>query len=195
MVSTGKIRILLAILITTAIVGIVAAISLKGSRRASMEPVHLQLPHNIDVAMQNARFTEMRNGTTVWELVAERAEYDKSGDVAYLSNIRMHFAKTRTAGAITVTAAKGEYYSKTNNIKLRGTVHVTAEASASFDTESIDYLASKSQFSTSEPVTFHHQRLTLSAQGMELNVKNQKAIFHKAIDATVVAINAGRKNR
>lgn len=195
MVSSVKIRILLAILVITAIVGIVVAISLKGSRRAPMEPVHLQLPQNIDVAMHNARFAEMRNGMIVWELVAERAEYDKSGEVAYLSNIRMEFAKTRTADAITVTAAKGEYSSKSNNVKLRGKVHVTTEASASFDTESIDYLAAKSLFRTSESVTFHHQRLALSAQGMELNVKDQKAMFHKAIDATLVAINVGRKDR
>lgn len=179
----------MAILVTAAIVGIVAAISLKGPRLASMEPVHLQLPHNIDVAMHNARFAEMRNGTTVWELVAERAEYDKSGDIAYLSNIRMEFAKTRTAGAITVTAAKGEYSTKSNNVKLRGKVHVTTEANSSFDTESIDYHASKSQFRTSESVTFRHQRLELSAQGMELNVKDQKAKFNKAIDATVAGLS------
>ncbi len=195
MVSSGKIRILLAILITMAIVGIVAAISKKGPRRAPMDSVSQQLPQNIDVAMQNARFAEMRNGTAVWELVAERAEYDKSGNVVYLSNIRMEFAKTRTADAITVTAAKGEYSSKSNNVKLRGKVRVTTEAGASFDTESIDYLANKSQIRTSESVNFRHQRLALSAQGMELNVKDQKARFHKAIDATVLANNVVRNDR
>jgi len=195
MVSSGKIRILLAILITMAIVGIVAAISKKGPRRAPMDSVSQQLPQNIDVAMQNARFAEMRNGTAVWELVAERAEYDKSGNVVYLSDIRMEFAKTRTAGAITVTAAKGEYSSKSNNVKLRGKVRVTTDAGASFDTESIDYLANKSQFRTSESVIFRHQRLALSAQGMELNVKDQKARFHRAIDATVLANNIVRNDR
>jgi len=195
MVSSGKIRILLAILITMAIVGIVAAISKKGPRRAPMDSVSQQLPQNIDVAMQNARFAEMRNGTAVWELIAERAEYDKSGNVVYLSNIRMEFAKTRTADAITVTAAKGEYSSKSNNVKLRGKVRVTTEAGASFDTESIDYLANKSQFRTSESVNFRHQRLALSARGMELNVKDQKARFHKAIDATVLANNVVRNDR
>lgn len=188
MVSSGKIRILLAILITTAIVGIVVAISLKGSRRAPMDPVNQQLPQNIDVAMHNARFYEMRAGTTVWELFAERAQYDKSGDVVYLSKIRMEFAKTRTAGAITVTAEKGEYSSKTNDVKLRGKVHVTTETSASFETESIDYLAAKSQLRTSELVSFRHKRLALSAQGMELSVKDQKARFYKEIDATLTGM-------
>jgi len=178
----------LAILVTTAIVGIVAAISLKGSRRPPMDPVHLQLPQNIDVAMHNARFAEIRHGITVWELIAGRAEYDKSGDVVYLSNIRMEFAKTRSTGAITVTAAKGEYSSKSNDVKLRGKVHVTTGTHASFDTESMDYLASKSQFHTSESVAFRHQRLALSAQGMELNVKDQKARFYKDINATLAAM-------
>lgn len=185
MMSSGKIRILLASLVAAAIAGIVTAIFLNGSRRAPMEPVNLQIPHNIDVAMHNARFAEMRNGTTVWELFAERAEYDKSGDVVYLDNIRMKFAKARNAGAITVTASKGEYSSKNNDVKLRGKVHVTTESSASFDTESIDYHAGKSQFSTSEPVAFRHQRLALSAQGLELNVKDQKARFFKEIDAAL----------
>lgn len=178
-----------------AIVGIVAAISIKGSRRAPIESANLQLPQNIDVAMQNVRFAEMRNGTAVWELVAERAEYDKSGDVAYLSNIRMEFAKTRTVETITVTAAKGEYFSKNNDVKLRGKVHVTTGTNASFDTESLDYQANKSQFHTSESVKFHHQRMALSAKGMELDVKDQKARFLKEIDATVVACSAENNGR
>src|SRR6185369_3048248 len=115
MVSFGNIRIILAFLVTIAIVGIVATISLKGSKQAPLEPVHLQLPQNIDVALRNARFTEISDGTTVWELVAERAEYDKSGDVAYLTGIHMVFAKTGSAGAITVTAARGEYSSKSRD--------------------------------------------------------------------------------
>lgn len=188
MVSLGNIRIMLALLVTMAIVGIVATISLKGTKQAPLEPVHLQLPQNIDVALRNARFTEISNGATVWELVAERAEYDKSGEVAYLTDIRMEFAKTRTAGGVTVTAARGEYSSKNRDVKLRGTVHVTTDSKASFESDSLDYLAARSQFRTADPVTFHHQRLALSAKGMELNVKDQKARFFSAIDATVTGL-------
>jgi len=188
MVSSGNIRLVLAILVATTIIGIVAAISLKGSKRAPSEPVLQQLPQHIDVALHKARFTEMRAGTAVWELVAERAEYDKSGDSASLSGIRMVFAKTGSEGAITVTAAHGEYSSKSRNVKLWGKVHVTTEAGARFDTESIDYLAALSQFRTTEPVTFRHLRMALAAQGMELNVKDQKVRFFKAIDATVAGL-------
>lgn len=185
MASLGNIRLILAILVTTAIVGITVAVSMKGSKPASQGAAFQQLPQNIDVALRKARFTEMRDGAAVWELVADRAEYNKNGDVAYLTGVRMEFAKTGSSGAITVMAARGQYSSKSRNVALRGAVHVETEAGMSFDTEAIEYQASRSVFKTAEPVTFRHQRLALAAQGMELNVKEQKARFHKAIDAKV----------
>jgi lipopolysaccharide export system protein LptC len=185
MVSPRNIRFALALLVTTAIIGIVAAISFKGSRTALPEPVSRQLPQNIDVALHNARFADMRDGVTVWELVADRAEYDKTGDVAYLSNVHMVFAKTRTNGTITVTASKGEYANASRNVRLRGKVHVVTESGMIFDTESLDYLAGPSLFRTAERVDFHHERLSLAAIGMELDVKTETSRFFKSINAVV----------
>ena len=190
MVSPRNIRFALALLVTTAIIGIVAAISFKGSRTALPEPVAKPLPQNIDVALHNARFTEMRDGVTIWELVADRAEYDKSGDVAYLSDIHMVFAKTRSNGAITITATKGEYANASRNVRLRGNVHVVTESGIVFDTESLDYLAGLSRFKTSERVDFHSERLSLAAIGMELDVKTETSRFFKAIDAVVEGVSS-----
>jgi len=188
MVSPRNIRFALALLVTAAIVGIVVAISLKGFRTTPPEPVSQQLPKNIDVALQNARFTEMRDGTTVWELVAERAEYDKTGDVVYLSDIHMVYARSRTNGSITLTAAKGEYSSASKNIRLRGKVHVVTETGMVFDTESLDYLAESSLFRTADRVDFHHERLSLAATGMELDAKAETSRFLKSIDAVVTGV-------
>jgi len=185
MVSPRNIRFALALLVTAAIVGIVSAISLKGFRTTSQEPVSQQLPQNIDVALHNARFTEMRDGTTVWELVAERAEYDKSGETVYLTDVHMVFAKTRTNGKITVTASKGEYANASRDVRLRGKVHVVTESGMVFDTESLDYLAGPSLFRTAERVDFHQERLSLAAIGMELAVKTETSRFFKSIDAVV----------
>jgi LPS export ABC transporter protein LptC len=168
----------------------VAAIALKGSRQAALpEPSSRQLPQNIDMAIHDAFFYEVRGGITVWDLVAKKAEYNKSGDIAYLSDIRMKFAKTPSAGALTVTAVKGIYSNKSRNVALRGKVHVVTETGVSFDTEAIDYLAEHSQFRTSDEVTCRQQRLTLTAQGMELDVASQKARFLKAVDARVAGLN------
>jgi LPS export ABC transporter protein LptC len=188
MVSPRNIRLALALLVTAAIVGIVAAISLKGFRATSPGPVSQQLPQNIDVALHKARFSEMRDGTTVWELVAERAEYDKSGDVAYLSDIHMVYTKSRTNGSITLTASKGEYSNASKNVRLRGQVHVVTESGMTFDTESLDYQAESSLFRTADRVDFHHERLSLAAVGMEFDAKTEKSRFFKTVDAVVKGV-------
>ena len=188
MVSPRNIRFVLALLVTATIVGIVSAISLKGFRTTSPEPVSQQLPQNIDVALQNARFTEMRDGTTVWELVAKHAEYDKTGEVAYLSDIHMVYAKTRTNGSITLTASTGEYSNSSRNIRLRGKVHVVTESGMVFDTESLDYLAESSLFRTADHVDYRHERLSLAAIGMELYAKTETSHFFKSVDAVVEGV-------
>ena len=190
MVSPRNIRFALALLVTTAVIAIATVIYFKGSRTALPEPVSKQLPQNIDVALNNARFTEMRDGVTVWELVADRAEYDKTGDVAYLSNVHMVFAENRSNGTITVTASKGEYANANRNVRLRGKVHMVTESGMVFDTDSLDYLAGPSLFKTAVRVDFHHERLSLAAIGMELDVKTETARFFKSIDAVVEGLQS-----
>jgi len=185
MVSPRNIRFVLALLVTAAIIGIVAAISLKGFRTTLPEPVSKQLPQNIDVALHKARFTEMHEGTAVWELVAERAEYDKTGEVVYLTDIHMVYAKSRTNGSITLTASKGEYSNSTKNIRLRGMVHVVTDSGMVFDTESLDYQADSSLFRTADHVDFRHDRLSLAATGMEFYAKTESSHFFKSVDAVV----------
>jgi len=185
MVSPRNIRLALAIIVITATIGIVAAISQKGSKSISPEPISQRIPNNIDLALQNARFTEMREGVVVWVLVADRAEYDKSGEAAGLTGIKMDFSRTKTSGAVTVTAAKGDYSAKNKNVRLRGNVRLVTEDGAVFETESIDYVAARSSFVTSQPVKFRHQRLELTARGFEMDVVKQQADFHKPVDAVI----------
>lgn len=193
MVSPRNIRLILAILVMMATIGIVAAILQKGSQPAPPEPVPQQLPRNIDVALRNARFSEMQDGNVVWILKAERAEYDKDGNTAYLSGIRMDFFKGKSSGTITLTASKGEYSTKSRNVRLRGKVHVITETGASFDSESLDYQAARSRFRTSDPIRFRHQRISLTARGMELDRNDQVAHFNKEIQAVVVGTKPGSK--
>ncbi|MEI6206256.1 MAG: LPS export ABC transporter periplasmic protein LptC [Desulfuromonadales bacterium] len=187
MISPVFIRPALVIVITTAIILIVTVISRNGSNRvAPVQSAFQQLPHNIDIALKQAHFSEMKDGSINWELVAEEVEYDKNGEIAYLSGgIRMDFIRNKTRGAVKVTADSGEYQSNNKNITLRGKVHVLTEDGASFDTDSIRYTAAVSRFTTTDTIMFRQARLTLNAVGMEMDVKDQRARFLKLVDATV----------
>lgn len=186
MVSPVFIRPVLAIFVTMVLIGIVAFIFRSGSHdRIPEQTAHRKLPQHIDIALKKARFSEMREGSVVWELVAEQVEYDKGGEIAHLGDIQMNFVRSRKSGAISVTAEHGDYSIDKRDVKLHGKVHVETEDGVSFDTESIEYRALKSQFKTMDQITFRQQRLTLTAIGMEMNVKDQRAQFFKQIAATV----------
>ena len=179
---------MLALLVIVAIVGIAVAVFRSGPRdSAPVQPVHQQLPHNIDVALKNARFSEIQGGLLVWELIAGRVDYDKSGDTAYLSNIRMEFQHTRSHGSVTATADKGEYSSLEKTVRLNGHVHVVTEDGASFKTGSIIYTGATAQFTTTDQVIFRQQRIRLTAVGMSLGVNNQLARFFSTVNAEIIA--------
>jgi LPS export ABC transporter protein LptC len=187
MISPVYIRPLMALLVIAAIISIAVVVLRNGPEGSAPElSAGQQLPHNIDVALKKARFSEIQGGLVVWELVAERVDYDKRGDTAYLSDIRMEFQHTRSQGAVTVTADRGEYSSSAKSVRLKGHVHVSTEDGASFKTDSIVYTGATSRFSTADPVIFRQQRLQLTAVGMDLGVKNQRARFYSSVDASIV---------
>lgn len=188
MVSSVYIRPLLALLVMAVFIGIVSVVYRNVPEGAApVRPAGQQLPHNIDVALKKARFSEIQDGLLVWELVAERVDYDKVGETAYLSGIRMEFQHTLSHGSVTVTADSGEYSSAAKTVRLKGHVTVVTEDGARFNTNSIVYSGSTAQFSTGDPVVFRQQRLQLTAVGMELSVKNQRARFFSSIDASIIS--------
>ncbi|HPX61615.1 MAG TPA: LPS export ABC transporter periplasmic protein LptC [Deltaproteobacteria bacterium] len=191
--TARHIRRALAFAVVAAVIGIVGGIFFRGSGPATIEPPRKDVAPEIDLALNKARFSEMREGAVAWVLVADRAEYDKEGDVAFLTGINMELPKSNTSQKVTVTSEKGEYSSKTKNIKLRGKVHLVTEDGAVFDTEWIDYIEARDRFVTTAPVRCVHERLDLTARGMEMDVKSQKAYFHRPVDAAVAGLKSNKK--
>lgn len=187
MVSSFYIRLSLAFILIAAIIGIVTVIIRSDPQGSSpLLPVSQQLPKNIDIVLKKARFTEIQNGHILWELIAERVNYDKTGEIAYLSDIRMQFQRTATRGGITVLADSGEYSNLTKNVTLKGSVHVETEDGENFETASILYSGALSRFSTQDPVSFRKKNLQLKAIGMDLSVQSQLIRFHSAVDASMI---------
>ncbi len=187
MVSPKYIRPFMALLVIAALFGIAALVFRNvSSGPVTARPASQQLPRNIDVALKQARFSEIQDGVVVWKLVAGRVYYDKTGDVAYLSEISMDFPRNSSPGLITVTADNGEYSSRAKTVRLNGHVHVVTEDGASFETGSITYAKVQDQLSTADPVIFRQKKMQLSAVGMDLRVSDQRAHFHSLVNASIV---------
>lgn len=194
MVSPAYIRPLLALIVVAGLMGIAIAVFRSGSHEpVPASTVSQQLPKNIDVALKKALFSEIKEGTVVWELAAERADYDKSGSIAYLSDVRMDFKHTASQGSIVVTADSGEYSSDTKDVYLKGNVHLVTEEGADFRTTSIKYRGATSVFSTNEPISFKQERLQLTAVGMDLGANSQRARFHSSVNSVLNTESGVRK--
>lgn len=186
MLTAMNIRRTLALVVVVAIIGIVVAVSVQ-LRGRSTAPLTLSRPvaAHIDVALHKARFSGMRDGSPVWGLDADRAEYDKDGNTVSVTGIRLDVEETRDAGPVTLTAENGVYSEQTRNILLKGKVRVQAGNGAVFDAESVEYQAGRSLVRTSDAVSFRQQRLALTARGMEYDVREERCRFTGGVDAVV----------
>ena len=188
-----NIRPILVGLVLAALAGIVMAVSLKGSRTVSLDEQVRPLPAKTDVSLLGARFHELREGLPQWDLEAARADYDKDGRQAQLQQVRIIFEKSPTGSRITVAADAGEYDEQAGTLRLNGNVHGETADGARFTTDAIEYRSATSLLHTDRPVSFSQQRLALSARGMDMDVRDQKARFPKMVEAVVQGVSILKK--
>jgi LPS export ABC transporter protein LptC len=173
MIDPGKIRQILAIAIIAAIVAIAGAIALKAYRGMRSGPVLPSLPKNIDVSLQKIHYTETKDGMKKWDLVADKAEFDKVGDVVRLTGIRLEIAMGGKTGDTVLTSDRGDYYTKSKNVDLIGNVTAKSVSGMEFTTARASYLAGSSLVRTADPVRFSNGNMKVQGTGMEFFVETR----------------------
>lgn len=170
MVNPSKIRQLLALVIVFASLALAAAIALKTFRGMRSGPILPGLPKNIDVALQKIHYTETKNGKKKWDLLADRAEFDKTRDVIRLSRVRLDVALSGKPESIVLTAAEADYHTGTKNVELIGGVVARSSSGMEFTTERVDFDSSRSLLHTADRVKFSDGNLKVEGVGMDLMV-------------------------
>jgi LPS export ABC transporter protein LptC len=192
MITTGKIRQILALVIVTATLALAGAIALKAYR--AMKSVNLipNLPKNIDVSLQKIHYSETKGGIKKWDLVADKADYEKVNDIIRLEKIRLVVLSATDSGDITLTADRADYLSKSKNIKLQGNVLAKSASGMVFTTGHADYAAAKSMIHTTDRVKFVDKGLTIEGRGMECMTESKKIKVLQDVTATYLP-GAGKK--
>ena len=170
MVNPSKIRQLLALVIVLASLALAAAIALKTFRGMRSGPILPGLPKNIDVALQKIHYTETKSGKKKWDLLADRAEFDKTRDVIRLSKVRLDVALSGKPESIVLTAAQADYHTGTKNVELIGGVVARSSSGMEFTTERVAYVSSRSLLHTADRVKFSDGNLKVEGVGMDLMI-------------------------
>jgi LPS export ABC transporter protein LptC len=174
MINQRKIRQLLALVIIVAVLALAAAIALKAFRGMRVGPVLPRLPKNIDVSLQKIHYTETKGGVKKWDLLADKAEYDKAGEIVRLTGIRLEVAQTGKAGGVVLTSERADYHSRTRDVDLIGNVVAKSESGMQFTTGRIAYIAARSMLKTADRVKFSDVGLVVEGIGMEFMVDTKQ---------------------
>lgn len=183
MINLSKIRQLLALVIIMAVVALGAAIALKAYRGMRGGPALPSLPKNIDVSLQKIHYTETRDGVKKWDLVADKAEYDKADEVIRLTGIRLEVAAAGKTGEIVLTSEQADYHTRSRDVELIGNVVAKSATGMEFTTGRVAYVAARSMLRTSDRVRFTDGSLRVDGIGMEFMVDAKKLKIMRQVEA------------
>jgi LPS export ABC transporter protein LptC len=186
MITTGKIRQILALAIITATLAIAGAIALKAYRGMRSVPLLPSLPKNIDVSLQKIHYTETKGGMKKWDLVADKAEYGKVNELIRLAVIRLEVAGAGKEGELVLTADRGTYQTASKNVDLFGNVVAKSASGMVFTTGQAAYAAARSMVHTADRVKFSDGSLTVEGRGMEFLVEEKKMKILQDVTASFI---------
>lgn len=185
MLKLNKIRLLLALVIVLAGISLVVAILLEVYREKRPGERLSRLPKNIDVSLQKIHYTETKNGVRKWDLLADKAEYDKGREITRLTGVRLTVDGDRTTGDIILTADRADYHNKSRDVSLSGNIIAKSRAGMEFSTSHAEYVAARSMIKTADRVRFTDGKLTVEGIGMELMTDSRSVKILRDVTATV----------
>ncbi len=189
--ASKRIRQLLATAIIVASVAIAGTVALKQFRSAQPESVPRNSSPEIDMAMAGAAFSEMQGDTKLWSLTAEKAEYNKESGSVRLKKVSTEIYEGKGKG-MAITSQSGSYNEGLRIVRMNGQVHIVTKRGMVLDTDFLEYRSAEGVVLTDRPVRVTDGRLTLTAQGMDLIIKDEQVRFHHQIQAVIEGHHAQR---
>lgn len=189
--SPRRIKQVLAITILASTVALVAVIVSKQQRTTPSATVPHTTSPNVDMSMKQVSFSEMRDNATLWNLVAEQADYDKEPGVVHLTTVRLETFEGKTGGVV-ITSQTGRYQESKRLVTMEGAVHAVTRKGMIFDTDLLEYLPATGMLTTSNPVSVQDGRLRLKARGMEASLKTEQVRFLSQVNSVVEGNHAKR---
>lgn len=189
MPNKRRIRQILAVAIVAASVALAGAVIFRQLRTTPPESASRKISPEIDMAMTKLRFSEMEDNAKLWELVADRADYDKEPGQARLSGVRLETFEGKVGGMV-VTSDTGSYDEPARIVRMNGKVHAVTRRGMIVDTESAEYRPDSGMLVSDRPVTVVDGRMKLDAVGMNMSLKDEKVRFLKQVDAVIEGKNA-----
>ncbi len=181
----------MAALIVAVSAALIGGVLVKQHRSAPPESTTRSTSPGVDMAINKLHFSEMRADAKLWDLAAERAEYDKETGTTTLLDVRAEIYGDK-AGSLEITSKRGSYDEPRKLVVMQQQVHAVTKRGMVFDTDRLEYRTIPGQIATAQPVTVHDGRLTLHARGMVLSLQDEQVSFKGPVEAVIEGYHGKR---
>lgn len=187
MQNFNKIRRVLALAVIAAAAYIMVAIAVKFHRVKDPGDLLADLPKNIDLSLKKVHYTNTKDGTLQWDLVARKVDYYNNPGIIRFSEAEMLMIGKGGSGKYTLKANTADYHKDTGDVKLVGNVTASSESGMKFTTGHVEYYAARSLISTSDRVKLVDGNLSVEGTGMEMQVDTKRLRVLHNVTAVVRA--------
>lgn len=185
----NNIRRIIAFLVIAAATYLTVAIALKVHKVKEPSDILAALPKNIDLSLQKVRYTNTKDGTTQWDLVASKVDYYNNPGIIRFTAPEMVFKSSGSAGKYTLTADKADYNKNSGDVKMVGNITASTASGMKFTTGHVEYSAKTALISTNDHVKLTDGNFSVEGNGMEIMINNKKL----KVSRNVTAIIGSRK--
>lgn len=187
MLTAGKIRMLLALTIVGTVVGLVV-VTLKRMPSTVQDslPARSTAERQAELTLRGIRVSETADGSTRWNLVAEKAEYDTDRTLVSLADVRLTVAPIdKKLGELELVSPTATYNTETRNVFLSGGVKARSTTGMGFSSRTVRFLGTSGIVTTADPISFSDEGFSLQGTGMEFVVGSSQLKIKKNVTATV----------
>lgn len=143
----------------------------------------------IDLIMRRVRLVEKKGGHKEWELLARKAEFDKSENRINLEDIKATFYPVDRK-PITISSKKGIVNNENKDIKLIGDVFIKSDEGYKLNTESLLWIASKRILETDDFVKITGERFKITGSGLISNIDSQDIKIKSRVEAIYYSVGS-----
>jgi LPS export ABC transporter protein LptC len=173
-------NILILVIIPLVVWGGVRA--LRNSRFLDKDATIERIPDNVDLTLQNIKYTKTSGGEPLWTLVADSAAHSKEDSITRIKDVRMVFYD-QEAGDIELTAEHGELMPEYRTVTVRTNVKVTNSQGNTLQTDYLEYKEAGNILQTDRMVTIHMGQFMVKGKGMQVDLETRTLVLLSDVEA------------
>lgn len=181
----NNIRRIIAFIVIAAATYLTVVIALKVHQVKEPSDILAALPKNIDLSLQKVRYTNTKDGTPQWDLVANKVDYYNDPGIIRFTAPEMVFNRSGSAGNYTLKADTADYYKNSGNVKLVGNITASTASGMKFTTGHVEYSAERALISTNDHVKLTDGNFTVEGNGMEIMVNDKRLKVSRNVTAII----------